>query len=106
MAQPPANSGPERALDVQSCSLDEVTTVDGLLIHEIHRGTGLRRKTIRRALESDDPPRYERPPRRSKLDPFKDEIQRLLREDARIPAKRIRELFDRRRRPSRKPVAC
>jgi transposase len=68
--------------------------VEGLSAHEIHRRTGLHRKTIRRALESDEPPRYARPPRPSKLDPFKDEIQRLLQEDPRIPAKRVRELIE------------
>ena len=68
--------------------------VDGLSAHEIHRRTGLHRKTIRRALESDEPPRYRRPPRASKLDSFRDEIQRLLQEDPRIPAKRIRELIE------------
>jgi DNA-binding transcriptional regulator LsrR (DeoR family) len=36
--------------------------VDGLSAHEIHRRTGLHRKTIRRALDSDEPPRYARPP--------------------------------------------
>lgn len=68
--------------------------VEGLSAHEIHRRTGLHRKTIRRALESDQPPRYARPPRPSKLDPFKDEIRRLLQEDPRMPAKRIRELIE------------
>jgi transposase len=68
--------------------------VEGLSSHEIHRRTGLHRKTIRRALESDEPPRYERPPRPSKLDPFREEIKRLLQDDPRIPAKRIRELIE------------
>jgi transposase len=68
--------------------------VEGLSIHEIHRRTGLHRKTIRRALEGDAPPRYERPPRPSKLDPFKDEIRRLLQDYPRIPSKRIRELIE------------
>lgn len=62
-------------------------------IHEIQRRTGCHRKTIRRALESDAPPGYERPPRPSKLDPFREEIRRFLQEDPRIPAKRIRELI-------------
>src|SRR5690349_24666457 len=31
-----------------------------LSIHEIHRRTGLHRETIRRALRSDEPPRYRR----------------------------------------------
>jgi transposase len=68
--------------------------VEGLSAHEIHRRTGLHRKTIRRALESEEPPRYRRPPRPSKLDPFRDEVKRLLQEDPRIPAKRIRELIE------------
>jgi transposase len=40
-----------------------------------------------------DPPRYERPPRPSKLDLFKDEIHRLLQDDPRIPGTRVRELI-------------
>jgi len=68
--------------------------VEGLSGHEIHRRTGLHRKTIRRALASDEPPRYSRPPRPSKLDPFRSEIERLLGEDPRVPAKRIRELIE------------
>jgi transposase len=63
-------------------------------IREIARRTGLHRDTIRRALAGEEPPRYRRPPRPSKLDPFKDEIERLLRCDARIPGKRVRELLE------------
>ena len=67
--------------------------VRGLSIREIHRRTGLHRETIRRALASDVPPRYEREVMGSKLDPFKDEIHRLLGLDARLPGQRIRELI-------------
>jgi transposase len=67
--------------------------VRGLSIKEIHRRTGLARQTIRRALRSSDPPRYQRPPRPSKLDPFREEIHRLLREEPRLPATRVRELI-------------
>src|SRR3954462_6999175 len=67
--------------------------VEGLSIHEIVRRSGHDRNTVRRALRRDGPPRYERPPRPSKLDAFKDEIHRLLRDDARIPGKRVRELI-------------
>ena len=49
-----------------------------LSLREIHRRTGLHRDTIRRALASEVPPRYSRGRRGSKLDPFKDEIDRLL----------------------------
>ena len=55
--------------------------VRGLSIREIHRRTGLHRDTIRRAIRSDEPPVYRRAPAGSKLDPFKDEIHRLLKDD-------------------------
>jgi transposase len=67
--------------------------VRGLSIREIHRRTGLHRDTIRRALSSDEPPVYRRPPVGSKLDPFRDEIHRLLAEDAKLPGQRVRELI-------------
>ena len=68
--------------------------VERLAIKEIGRRTGRDRKTIRRALRSAEPPRYRRPPRPSKLDPFRDEVERLLRCDPRLPGKRIRELIE------------
>ena len=68
--------------------------VKGVAIKELVRRTGLDRNTIRRALRSDQPPGYRRPPGRSKLDPFKDEIQRLLGEDPRLPGRRVRELIE------------
>ena len=68
--------------------------VEGLSIHEIVRRTGHDRNTVRRALRREGPPHYERPRRPSKLDAFKDEIHRLLREDARMPGKRVRELIE------------
>lgn len=67
--------------------------VRGLSIREIHRRTGLHRETIRNALASDRAPRYERGPSGSKLDPFKEEIHRLLSEDPRLPGQRVRELI-------------
>jgi transposase len=67
--------------------------VRGLSIREIHRRTGLHRETIRNALKRDDAPRYSRASAGSKLDPFKDEIHRLLREDPKLPGQRVRELI-------------
>jgi transposase len=82
-------------LDVRRwAEIRRMREVEGLSIHEIARRTGHDRNTVRRALRREGPPRYERPPRPSKLDPFKDEIKRLLQEDARIPGKRIRELIE------------
>jgi transposase len=68
--------------------------VHGLSIREIHRRTGLHRDTIRRAIESEAPPRYQRSAKGSKLDPFKEEIHRLLQADPRLPGVRVRELLE------------
>jgi transposase len=68
--------------------------VKRLSIKEIVRRTGHGRNTIRRALRSGEPPRYRRPPRPSKLDPFREEVHRLLRSDPRLPGKRLRELLE------------
>src|SRR5215218_3707762 len=68
--------------------------VAGLSIKEIVRRTGRDRNTVRRALRSERAPRYARRPVASKLDPFKDEIHRLLREDPKLPGQRIRELIE------------
>jgi transposase len=68
--------------------------VKRLSIKEIVRRTGHGRNTIRRALRSSEAPRYRRPRRPSKLDPFRDEIHRLLRSDPRLPGKRVRELLE------------
>ncbi len=67
--------------------------VRGLSQREIHRRTGLHRDTIRNAINSQTPPKYERAPTGSKLDPFKEEIHRLLRADPRLPGQRVRELI-------------
>jgi transposase len=67
--------------------------VAGLSIKEIARRAGRDRNTVRRAVRSSAPPRCVRAPAGSKLDPFKDEIHRLLREDPRLPGQRIRELI-------------
>jgi transposase len=68
--------------------------VAGLSIKEIGRRTGRDRNTVRRALRSSEPPVYRRAPRSSKLEPFKEEIHRLLREDPKLPGQRIRELIE------------
>jgi transposase len=66
--------------------------VERLSIREISRRTGLHRKTVRRALSSDAPPRYVRAPVESKLDRFKDWICERLREDPAIQSLRLREM--------------
>jgi transposase len=68
--------------------------VAGLSIKEIARRTGRDRNTVRRALRSSEPPVYRRASAPSKLDPFKDEVHRLLREDPKLPGQRVRELIE------------
>ena len=66
--------------------------VDGLSAREISRRTGLARDTVGRLLAAAMPPRYERRPMGSKLDPFKDWICEQLAGDPRIQSQRLREL--------------
>lgn len=63
-------------------------------IKELARRYGIDRNTVRRALRSDRPPRYCRPSRPSKLEPFKDEIHELLRRDPKLTGVRVRELIE------------
>ncbi|MDQ6729516.1 MAG: hypothetical protein M3022_04255 [Actinomycetota bacterium] len=68
--------------------------VRGVAINELVRRTGLARNTIRAVLRSDMPPAFRCPERPSKLDSFKDEIHRLLKDDSRLPGVRVRELLE------------
>ncbi len=68
--------------------------VRGVSIKELVRRTGLSRNTVRAALRSDAPPGFRCPERASKLEPFKDEIHRLLKDDARLSGVRVRELIE------------
>ena len=77
----------------QWAELRRLHFVKGMSIRELHRRTGLDRKTIRRALRSETPPRYRRKRMPSKLDPFADEVHALLHEDHRLPGRRIFELL-------------
>jgi transposase len=67
--------------------------VRGVGIKELARRYGVDRNTVRRALRSETPPRYQRPRAAGKLDPFKDELHRLLSEDPKLPGVRVRELL-------------
>ena len=68
--------------------------VGGKSIKELSRVTGLSRNTLRRALRANVPPAYRRPPRAGVIEPFKDEVHRLLREDPKLPGVRVRELLE------------
>jgi len=66
--------------------------VDGVSAREISRRTGLHRNTVKRLLTAPVPPRYQRKPAGSKLDPFKAWICEQLQADPRIQSQRLREM--------------
>jgi len=68
--------------------------VRGVGIKELARRYGVDRNTVRRAVRSEEAPRYQRPAVASKLEPFKDEIHRLLSDDPKLPGVRVRELIE------------
>jgi transposase len=78
----------------QWAEIRRMHSVGGVSIKEIARRTGRDRNTIRRALRSSEPPAYRRRPKPSKVEPFREEIHRLLREDPKLPGQRIRELIE------------
>ncbi len=65
----------------------------GVSIKEIARRTGRDRNTVRSALRASAAPKYSRPLAGSKLDPFKEEIHRLLKADSKLTGQRVRELI-------------
>lgn len=62
---------------------------EGVPIKEIARRLGVARNTVRAALASDRPPKYERRPRGSVVDPFEPQVRALLKEWPRMPAPEI-----------------
>jgi len=80
-------------LDVEQwAEIRRMSNVEGLTQRAIHRRTGIHRDTIRRALDSSQPPSYgPRPRRPSKLDSYRSEIERLLDHEPTLSGVRIRE---------------
>ncbi|MFD7989839.1 IS21 family transposase [Kitasatospora indigofera] len=64
---------------------------EGVPIKEIARRLGVARNTVRAALNSDRPPKYERAPRGSVADAYETQIRFLLNEWPRMPAPVIAE---------------
>ncbi len=59
---------------------------------QVAKSLGIARDTVARAVASDAPPRYERSPVASKLDPFREWICEQLRADPSIQSLRLREM--------------
>ena len=66
---------------------------DGVSQREIARRLGINRRTVARALATDEPPRYVRAPAGSQLDPLMPVIGRVLEEWPEIKAPRLTELL-------------
>lgn len=66
---------------------------DGLSQHEIGRRLGINRRTVKRLLESDEPPRYRRAPAGSKVDPFEPVIRKTLEDWPDIKAPRMTDIL-------------
>lgn len=64
---------------------------EGVAIKEIVRRLGVGRNTVRRALASDEPPKYRRAAKGSLVDPYVPEIRKLLADTPRMPATVIAE---------------
>ena len=64
---------------------------EGLPIREIARVMGVSRNTVRAAIASDGPPKYERPPAGSVVDVAEPRIRELLKSYPRMPATVIAE---------------
>jgi len=77
----------------QWAELRRLHVIERVGIRELARRFGVDRNTVRRAIRSADPPKYARAAAPSKLDPFKDEIHRMLKDDPHLPAIRLRELL-------------
>ncbi len=87
--------GGERVVGVEQWAwLRREHFVAGKSIKRLVRETGLSKNTVRRALRSETPPRYQRALRQGVLEPFKPEIHRLLADDPKLPGVRVRELLE------------
>ncbi|MEX2196238.1 MAG: IS21 family transposase [Thermoleophilaceae bacterium] len=66
---------------------------DGVSQREIAARLGINRRTVRRLVEADEPPRYERAAAGSMLDPLEPVMRRVLEEWPQIKAPRVTELL-------------
>jgi transposase len=66
---------------------------DGVSERQIAARLGINRRTVRRLIAAEEPPRYRRAPRGSMLDPFEPVLRRLLEEWPEIKAPRVTEIL-------------
>jgi transposase len=66
---------------------------EGVSQREIAARLGIHRRTVRRMLEADEPPRYRRSPQGSKLDPFEAVLVEVLEECPAVKAPRMTDIL-------------
>src|SRR4051794_41683698 len=66
---------------------------DGIKRREIARRLGISRNTVDKLIEATEPPKYERAPAGSMLDPLEPVLRRLLAEWPEIKAPRVTEIL-------------
>ena|SRR5215207_4345630 len=89
---PLSPAGEEEMINVDEwAEIRRLHFAEGMGIKAIGRRLGVARNTVRSAIRSSDPPRYERPRRCSAVDELEPEIRRLLGEFPEMPATVIAE---------------
>jgi transposase len=87
-----AGQGVWRVIDVEDwAEIRRLHRAEGMGIKAIARRLGVARNTVRKALRSDEPPRYERAGPGSAVDAVEPEVRRLLGEFPQMPATVIAE---------------
>jgi transposase len=76
---------------VEDWALIRRLVAEGVPQRQVARELGIGRSTVERALASDRPPRYERPPVPTAFTPFEPLVRRLLGEHPHMPATVIAE---------------
>ena len=103
-------------ISVEHWALIRRLVADGVPQRQVARQLGIGRSTVGRALASDRPPKYERPPQSTSFSPFEAGVRALLAEHPEMPATVIAERVEwsgsitwfrenvRRLRPEHRPV--
>jgi transposase len=89
---PEASQGEGRVINVEDwAEIRRLNKAEGMGVKAISRRLGIARNTVRTALRSDQPPRYEREGPGSIVDTVEPEVRELLKEFPEIPATVIAE---------------